>query len=159
MNSACIKTEVEDDEFYTWDAPNTLVCTRRFDRLTNYFTSADTTFITSLYTHKDTCIEEVVDREECCYAKFYGKNGIGLEFACDGTEAPLPSEECNPLEGFCSTPPLDYDIDWWQMTEHIENNIDPWMEWAMSEGPCTRLREDLIDEPQILLPAGYFFFH
>ena len=150
MNSACIKTEVEDDEFYTWGAPNTLVCTRRFDRLTNYFTSADITFITSLYTHKDTCIEEVVDREECCYAKILGKNGIGLEFACDGTEEPIEiPEECNPFEEFCSTPPLDYDIDWWKMTEHIENYINPWMVWAMAEGPCTTLREDFIDVPQI----------
>ena len=66
MNSACVTIVVEDDEFFTWDAPSAPVCTRRFDRTTNYYTSVDIAFILSLYTNKDVCIEEVVDREQCC---------------------------------------------------------------------------------------------
>ena len=43
----------------------------------------------SLYSHKDFCVEEVVDRAECCQAKTAGAFGEGLEHACadDGDNA------------------------------------------------------------------------
>ena len=40
MNNACETSIVLEDEFYTYD--DTLTCTKRFDRTTDYFLQADT---------------------------------------------------------------------------------------------------------------------
>jgi hypothetical protein len=77
--------EVEDDEFFTYEAP---ICTRRFDRTTSCFTTAPEGVLGGLFEQEpslvnfDNCLEEVLDASECCAAKQAGKAGRGLEDAC-----------------------------------------------------------------------------
>ena len=77
--------EVEDDEFFTYEAP---ICTRRFDRTTSCFTTPSEGVVQGLFAQDPTlvnfenCLEEVLDASECCAAKQAGKAGRGLENAC-----------------------------------------------------------------------------
>ena len=84
MKEACECDETEDDEYFIFD--ETLTCTRRFDRTSQCALKSDATNpipVGTLYTHKDYCMEEIVDRSVCCNAKLSGFDGEGLDDACE----------------------------------------------------------------------------
>ena len=100
-----------------------------------------------MYSHKDFCVEEVVDRAECCQAKIAGAFGEGLEHACADV-GDMPADENaggdtemnaggdtemnEDLGGTClgsayipddpNFPPTNYannNPEWWGMTDWI----------------------------------------
>ena len=141
MNLACVTSIVEeDDEFFTFD--DTQTCIRSVDRVTDYFTHADSTMATRLYTHMGHCVEEVVDRDECCQAKLDGYLGRGLENACENSDdfpdGYVPDvKEYPPFRGFS-------EIEWHAMTAFIEEEVEPWFVWANTnrEGTCNTMQTE-----------------